>query len=445
MGKTLAGQTTRPSANASGDGRVNRHAAIRWVSPRTGLSLLEDGHLFGRLSSCDSVLDSAEVSRKHARIARRGLVPILADLESRNGIYVNGVRERERAIGPDDVVRIGDWVGVVVEVRADEPRHFQLAELYPGWYGGRQLAEISDSVRRVAKTRLPVVVQGETGTGKEGVARALHAFSERPGALVAVDCGALPEQLAEGALFGYRKGAFTGADRAHDGYFCAAERGTLFLDEISNLSLSLQMKLLRVLESGEVVPLGHSQPRSVDVRVVCAAQDSLPEAVERGAFRADLLARLDGLTVVLPPLRERREDIVPLFETLLAERLAERTRELEPRFVEALLRYEWPLNVRELVRLVERLVALHGSDSTLRRSMLPERMIEPARPSIRATATRARTDDPEEFERLLAALRESGGNLAKAASAIGVTRARAYRLIQAHPEFDLTPLRKPNE
>lgn len=408
---------------------------------------MTDGHVLGRDAACDTVLDGAEVSRRHARVELRGLLPILKDLESRNGIHVNGAHTLERAMGPGDVVKLGDWVGIVVPFDVQEPRRFELTEIHTGWYGSGTLSKVADAVRSVAGTRLPVVIEGETGTGKDGLARALHEWSGRTGAFVAVDCGALPEQLAEGALFGYRKGAFTGADRAHDGYFRAAHGGTLFLDEILNLPPALQPKLLRVLERGEIVPLGHSRPETVDVRVVCAAQEPLQTWVEDARFRADLLARVDGLTVVLPPLRERREDILPLFGRMLENHGARFPEGMETRCAEALVLYDWPLNVRELQRLAERVSALHGTEPLLRASLLPQRIAAPeARTESRAPARkRAPADDPEDFESLVAALRDHGGNLTRASKALGFTRTRAYRVLQAHPEFDAKPLRKSSE
>ena len=229
-------------------------------------------------------------------------------------------------------------------------------------------------MRTAAASDLPIVLEGETGTGKELAARALHRWSGRSGPLSAVNCAALPEGLAEGELFGYRRGAFTGADRASAGFFRGAQGGTLLLDEVSDLPLALQAKLLRVLEEREVQPLGEIHPVPIDVRVVVAGQQPLIEAVRAGRFRADLLARLDGLTVRLPPLRKRREDVLPLFSRLLEEIGQGRVPAMESDFAERLCMHDWPFNVRELVLLAKRLVTLHGSDVTLRAQHLPERI-----------------------------------------------------------------------
>ena len=171
----------------------------------------------------------------------------------------------------------------------------------------------------VAASDLPMIIQGETGSGKEGAARAIHAWSGRRGAFVALNCAALPEALAEAELFGYRKGAFTGAERASAGYLRAAEGGTLFLDEIAELSLPIQAKLLRAVEQRELCPLGESTPVAIDVRLLAATQSPLGLAVAQKRFRGDLLARLSGLTVVIPPLRHRSEEIPALFGKIVEQ------------------------------------------------------------------------------------------------------------------------------
>ena len=176
-------------------------------------------------------------------------------------------------------------------------------EIGPGLWGGGALQAALAPLRQAAASDLPIVLEGETGCGKEVVTRTLHRWSGRSGPLVAVNCAALPEGLAEGELFGYRRGAFTGAERASVGYFRGADAGTLLLDEVSDLPLVLQAKLLRVLEERAVQPLGETRPVPIDVRVVVAGQQPLMEVMRAGRFRADLLARLDGLTVRLPPLR----------------------------------------------------------------------------------------------------------------------------------------------
>src|SRR6187549_2818904 len=269
--------------------------------------------IIGRDAACDVVLEGGDISRRHAalRWAGPGDGAALHDLGSRNGIRINGRAVADGVLAGGDVVRVGGWIGVVTA----QPG--ALAEIAPGLHGGATLAKAVAPLRQAAPSDLPIVLEGETGTGKEVVARAIHAWSGRRGPFVALNCAALPESLAEGELFGYRKGAFTGADRASPGVFRSADGGTLLLDEVSDLSLALQAKLLRVLEQREVQPLGETRPVPIDVRIVVAGQLSLLDASRTGRFRADLLARLEGMTVRLPPLRDRREDVAPLFSQLL--------------------------------------------------------------------------------------------------------------------------------
>ena len=207
-----------------------------------------------------------------------------------------------------DVVRVGGWVGVVTAHPG------ALAEIAPGLFGGAALAAAVDPLRRAAPSDLPIVLEGETGTGKEVVTRAIHGWSGRPGPFVAVNCAALPEALAEGELFGYRRGAFTGADKASAGFFRSAEGGTLLLDEVSDLPLTLQAKLLRVLEQREVQPLGETRPVAIDVRIVVAGQQSLMDAVARGAFprrSAGAAGRADGeAAAAARPARGRRAAVL---------------------------------------------------------------------------------------------------------------------------------------
>jgi two-component system response regulator GlrR len=281
------------------------------------------------------------------------------------------------------------------------------------------------------------------------MARAIHAWSGRHGPFIAVNCAAVPPHLAEAELFGYRKGAFTGAEKASRGLFGAAHGGTLFLDEILDLPAAVQPKLLRAIEQREVLSLGETTPTRVDVRIVAATQEPLASAVAERRFRADLHARLDGLTVVLPPLRERRQDVVPLFQEFLRQHTGGRPPALEAKLVEALALYDWPLNVRELLLLARRLLGVHAEGGPLKKAHLPDRMTPPASngagraPALSPTpaegrkATRRKIDDEAEFEALVGALRAHGGSVARAAAAIGVSRARAYRVLAAHPDFSL--------
>ena len=434
--------TTHPSPHTDHDPSSRRLSHVRWVFPASVMLPLGRDQVVGRDESCDSVLLGNEISRRHATFRVDGPVVAVRDLSSRNGVFVNGLRRTDTPLQLGDVVRCGEWIGVLVSEPADSGGFMEIA---PGWFGGFKLATALESARRIA-TDLPIIVQGETGTGKEGVARAIHGWSGRRGPLVAVNCAALPAELAEAELFGHRKGAFTSADTSSLGLFRAAEGGSLFLDEILELPLALQAKLLRVLEDRRVRAVGETREIAIDIRVIVATQESLADAVTEKRFRGDLHGRLDGLTVVLPPLRARREDIVPLFVELLRQHAGGRSPELEAKLMEALCLYDWPLNVRELALLARRLIAVHGGDQTLKRAHLPERMLARAPapdaasgddpPAASKKRSWKRIDDEEEFETLLAAVRNHGGSVAKAAAAMGVKRSRVYRLLYAH---DISP------
>jgi len=330
------------------------------------------------------------------------------------------------------------------------PTAWAFEEVAPGYWAGQALRAALEPARRVATTDLPIIIEAETGAGKEGAAQAIAAWSGRTGPLVAINCAALPEALAEGELFGYRRGAFSGAEHAHPGFLRAAHGGTLLLDEIADLSLAVQAKLLRAIEQREIVPLGESAPVAIDVRVLAAAQSPLRQAVDERRFRGDLLARLDGLTVRLPPLRERIEEVPHLFV-----RLVERHRgttappRLDPLLVEHLCAHDWPFNVRELVLLARRLLALHPHAAALDLGMLvasgpalaptpgPDTGATPAR----SIEVREASPDPDSGA-LLAALRAERGNVRRAAAALGISRGRLYRAMEKLSTFDLSALRQ---
>ncbi len=227
----------------------------------------------------------------------------------------------------------------------------------------RPMLALLDSLERVAVTDVPLLVSGETGTGKGLCARMVHAESPRgSGPFVSINCGALPENLLESELFGHEKGAFTGATQSRKGLFAEADRGTLFLDEIGELSLPLQVKLLHALEEGYVRPVGANRPIPINVRIIAATHRNLRQYVAQGKFREDLFYRLDVISVEIPALRDRRDDIPLLVEQFLSEQLRrhERSpvRRLAADALAMLARYDWPGNVRELQHLIERVVVL---------------------------------------------------------------------------------------
>jgi DNA-binding NtrC family response regulator len=311
---------------------------------------------------------------------------------------------------------------------------------------------------RVAQGSVRIVVQGETGTGKERVARAIHEWSGRGGKFVGVNCAALAEGLVEAELFGHRKGAFTGADRSNLGHFRTAERGTLLLDEVTEMPLCVQPKLLRALEERAVMPVGESTPVPVDVRVITATQEPLQRAVGEKRFRADLCARLAGLTIALPPLRDRSEDVPGLFGVLLQRHLGGPVPALQARLVERLCLHSWAFNVREVDKVACGLAGLHPDEPELRYSHVaqwlrtargeaspgpyPSEATGAALPGHGADA-RARVDWPghdkelqrqKQLEALGQALRLHGGNITRATEELGISRQKAYRLMEGMTE-----------
>jgi transcriptional regulator with AAA-type ATPase domain len=454
--RPAAGQTTITSEETGETSPSAEDLAIQWVAPRPVLSVVrvpEDGSIvLGRHPDCAIPLVGSEISRSHAEILREGPQLRIRNLCSRNGVFVRGIQVEQAPLQTGDVIRLGEWVGVIV-IPPVPPGGGDFGSIVPGLYGGRRLRETLAPIERAARSDLPIVISGETGTGKEWTARAIHRWSGRTGPFLAVNCAALPESLAEAELFGYRKGAFTGADRASPGYFRAAHGGTLLLDEMVDLPMGLQAKLLRVLEQREVVPLGEPTPVPVDVRVVAAAQQSLADAVEEGTCRADLYARLDGLAVRLPPLRERVEDVPGLFQVKLEEH-ASRAPALDWRFVERLCLHDWPFNVREIDLLARRLAVLHADEPVLRVAHLPERFhacaprSEAPRPEAKAVATskdKPLNRDEHDMTRLLAALRKHHGNVARASSDAEISRQRAYRLMGARPDVNWREARDAGE
>jgi DNA-binding NtrC family response regulator len=291
----------------------------------------------------------------------------------------------------------------------------------------REVRIVAEQVRTVAATAFSVLVLGETGTGKELVAQAIHRQSERRnGPLVALDCGAIPEALVESELFGHEKGAFTGADRRKDGRFQLAERGTLLLDEVGNLPLGPQAKLLRVLESRQVQPVGSTKTIATDVRVIAATNDDLQARVNAGKFRPDLYFRLAQYTITLPPLRDRTDDISYLAQRFLDEVAIELRRPAQrfaPDGLAALQRHRWSGNVREL-RNVVRQAVLESKDAVLRRSDLKP-LLGTSAPSNAPTTTGGSLREIAEAAARAAerhaicdALRASQGNKSRAAKAL---------------------------
>src|SRR5437762_1812155 len=288
----------------------------------------------------------------------------------------------------------------------------------------------------VAGTDSTVLLQGESGTGKEIVARYIHDLSPRATKpFLSINCGALPESLLESELFGHVKGSFTGASRDKEGLFFAAGEGTFLLDEIGETTPATQVKLLRVLQQREVIPVGATEAKPVNARVIAATNRELEEEIKRGSFRSDLYYRLNVISIVLPPLRNRPGDIALLSEAFLkstAEARGESPKVLSPEAVEAMERYSWPGNVRELENALERAAILAKGD-TIPLSALPERVIEPKSDPLVSDAVQANpTLETIERAYIMWVLENEGGSKQRTAEVLGIDASTLYRKLSRY-------------
>jgi two-component system response regulator HydG len=311
----------------------------------------------------------------------------------------------------------------------------------------KQIQAVLDVVERVAESPVPVLITGETGTGKGLVARAIHAESRRGGPFVAVNCAALPEALLESELFGHVRGAFTGATASRPGLFAEAGGGTIFLDEVGEMALPLQAKLLRALETSAVRPVGAEKERAVDVRVIAASNRDLREAVRAGTFREDLLYRLDVVTIEVPPLRHRREDILELAEHFIGEARGRHpdspVARLSAEAAGRLTGYLWPGNVRELQHVMERAVLL-GRGPEILASDLPAGLLESGRGSD--LSFRGGVIPIRELQRRYAAwaLEQMGGHRGRTAESLGVDGKTLAKWLSDDPEPTRAAARSPD-
>jgi two-component system, NtrC family, response regulator AtoC len=390
--------------------------------------------VIGRSSQADVRIDHVSVSRRHAKIHTS---PVLAveDLGSSNGTRLGGKKLAPHVVKP--------WLaGVLLEVGlatcfVQQPIEREV----PSSRGSRHARITSEEMRAIARlvdvvapTRLSVILYGETGVGKEVLAERIHALSPRASRpLVRLNCAALPDALLESELFGFERGAFTGAVQTKVGLLESADGGTLLLDEVGEMPLGMQVKLLRVLESQEVQRLGATRGRSLDVRILAATHRDLAERISQGAFRADLYYRLNGVTLAIPPLRERVREIIPLARSFVesaCKDFGQPTVSITRSARDALEQYAWPGNVRELKNLVSRAALFAGTGP------LDVAHFEPAPWSVRGQCSnppsaprpgpkhgnlRAAMNDLERG-RIVSALDETGGNQTRAAKLLGISR-----------------------
>jgi transcriptional regulator of acetoin/glycerol metabolism len=364
------------------------------------------------------------MSNQHARIERRGAECTLADAGSRNGSSINDVPVDGAALLRDgDVIELG---GTFFLFRAAEPELADPDLLAPAPRAAirtvnPRLSQRLGDLLRVAATDVSVVLHGASGTGKEVLAQAVHGWSGRKGAFVAVNCGALPATLVESELFGYVRGAFSGAVDSKVGLIAAADRGTLFLDEIGDLPAAAQPALLRALQERAVTPVGATEPVPVDFRLISATHRDLSAMVAAGSFREDLWARLAGFALDLPPLAARREDLATLIADLAARRAPGRDVAFSADAARALLGYAWPRNVRELEKVLAAALALAGGGE-IDLPHLPETFGS----ADTAPLPVADDGDPRRDE-LIAALRAHKGNVSATARALGRPRSQVQR------------------
>jgi DNA-binding NtrC family response regulator len=394
------------------------------------------------------------MSSRHGRLIRTPTGWVLDDPESKNGAIIDGTVTRRWLIEDGSLIELGHTFFAFrhAPVERDAPRDVIDGELRAGapvlaTYDGT-LAERYATLQRVAATEVSVLLQGETGTGKELVARALHALSGRAGAFVPVNCGALPPSLIEAELFGHRRGAFTGAIGERLGLVRSADGGTLFLDEVGELPASSQAAFLRVLQEREVVPVGVDHPVKVDVRLCAATLRNLEALVSSGQFRRDLYARLFGLTIELLPLRLRRVDIGLLLRRLLAGLPGGTQVRFAPPALRAMLRHDWMLNIRELEKVLATALAL-ATDGVIDAVHLPEVFRRAPPPGAApgpgtdgaggigagaaspvAALPSSRPKEDELREQLVNLLTLHHGNVLAVSKALNTRRTQVYRWLQ---------------
>jgi len=420
--RPLAGSSRHPLAG------VDEVVIGRAESERTVARVEGD-----RFASLELGVPDARISSEHVRLALDIDQWVVEDLGSKNGIKVNGVSRSRAVVSDGDLIEVGHTAFLFrgpQPASSPHPADRDASPQAPGLVTSLPtLARAFDDLAQVTSTATSILLIGETGTGKELVARAVHALTARAGAFIAVNCGALPSTLVESELFGYTKGAFSGAMSDRLGLVRSADRGTLFLDEIGDLSPSSQGTLLRVLQERVVTPLGSSQQIGVDIRVVAATHHDLVAMLEAGTFRRDLYARIAGFTLRLPAVRERREDLGLLIAALLprvAPGRADKV-QLSCEALRALVEYDWPHNVRELEACLGVAVAL-ARGGPIRIEHLPESVRDgsPAESSSVA-GQRLSAADEQRRDELEALLVTHAGNISAVARVSGKARTQIQR------------------
>lgn len=440
-------QFNEPSARGKGGGPgLVLLYADAFRSLPTAWPITQNRIVIGREAPADVVVPVHAVSRRHAEISYERGGFTLRDLGSTNGTLVDGRLVLETRIESGQEIRVGDAILKLVDAEIEAYLPYRIdgsmlgntvrrSVLSEQLAGGYQVDRIAAELHRISRSNLSVLLLGESGTGKEVVAREVHRLSGREGEFAAINCAAIPGNLLESELFGYKRGAFSGAERDKPGLIRSADGGTLLLDEIGDMPLPAQAKLLRVLQSHEVLPLGAPRPEPVDVRVLCATHRDLRRMQQEELFRPDLFARINEYQLRLPPLRDRKEDIYLLLKTFLRRHGRP---DLEPsfRFMTAALHYDWPYNVRELEACAKRSIALvtgnvvdveHLPDA-LREEMVQYGTRALGSPDESGADGRATPSEEE----LRAVLSRHQGNVAAVGRELGKARMQVHRWLKRY-------------
>jgi two-component system response regulator AtoC len=428
--------STRSATGGSDDVEGGGILLVAGDGMLTTYPLLSSDVVIGRDAGCDVVVAHASLSRRHARL-KLGAPITVEDLGSKNGTLVARKRLERGVPAPlavGESFHIGHFSFVVVRAprsRALSTQHGAEALRVLDPTGARPGSLLSD----IALSGINALILGETGVGKEMLAETLHRLSRRSGAFVCINCAAIAPALIESELFGHEKGAFTGAAQPRVGLLEAAQGGTVFLDEVGELPLEAQAKLLRAIERREVLRVGATRPVALEVRFVAATNRDLSSEMAAGQFRSDLYFRLDGVTLVIPPLRERRDQVGPLAMQFLKaaheRRPPGKTPQMAADVIDHLRGYDWPGNVRELKAVLERAMLLaRGGEIGVRHLPLKAAAAPPRAASAEARAPAAgespfplSAGENEERKRILAALEHCNGNQTRAAKHLGISRA----------------------
>ena len=392
-----------------------------------------------------SGLDVVEAAREQDPMTPVVLMTAQASLQTAIGaVNAGAYYYLQKPFANDELLailrRAGEYRAVRVEnkqLKQEIRRRDQVGVSKPIGKAKRFL-DVLKLAEQVAPTDSTVLIQGESGTGKEVVAKYIHTLSDREdGPFLSLNCGALPETLLESELFGHTKGSFTGAVRDKQGLFAAARGGTFFLDEVGEMPSSLQVKLLRVLQEREVIPVGATEAIPVDVRIVAATNRNLEEEVRRGSFRADLFYRLNVIALELPPLRERRDDLLLFIEAFLQRLSTEEgagPKALAAEALDAVMVYDWPGNVRELENALEHAVVLSRSD-IIDTASLPDRITRRRKdPLVAEQSYTNPTLEVIERAYIMYVLQAEGGNKTRAAEALGIDPSTLYRKLSRYEE-----------